>query len=144
MTEAGKRRRGRPAKPEAERKSRNLNFRSREGLRLKLQQAAESAGRSISEEIEYRVDRSFESAFNPRYAVLFELIASHIALDEAREGKTWDADRHTIYFALLAARRGIDALIEHWTADWTARERVIAALVSDTRKSDAPPRPDTD
>ena len=57
MTE---KRRGRPALPESERKSRNLTFRSRGNLRTKLQDAAAASGRSVSEEIEWRLDRSFD------------------------------------------------------------------------------------
>jgi hypothetical protein len=55
-----KKRRGRPALPEAERRSRNLTFRSRRNLRKKLQEAAAANGRSVSEEIEWRLDRSFD------------------------------------------------------------------------------------
>jgi len=55
---AGKKRRGRPPKTDAERKSRNLTFRSRGDLRDRLQEAAQKSGRSLSEEIEYRLWKS--------------------------------------------------------------------------------------
>jgi hypothetical protein len=51
---------GRPPKPKDELKSRNLTFRVRENLRERLQQAAQESGRSISEEIEHRVDSTFK------------------------------------------------------------------------------------
>ena len=56
---ARKKRVGRPALPEADRKSRNFTFRSRGDLREHLERAAQKAGRSISEEIENRLERSF-------------------------------------------------------------------------------------
>jgi hypothetical protein len=55
-----KRRLGRPPKPKEELKSRNLTFRAREKLRDSLQQAAHENGRSISEEIEYRLESTFK------------------------------------------------------------------------------------
>lgn len=51
-------RRGRPSLPEEDRKSTNLKFRTRAGLREKLEAAAEENGRSLSEEVEYRLERS--------------------------------------------------------------------------------------
>lgn len=54
-------RRGRPPKPEADRKGSNLTFRTRGDLRDQLAAASEASGRSISEEIEDRLARSFEA-----------------------------------------------------------------------------------
>ena len=56
----GTKRRGRPPIPEAERKVGNLTFRTRGGLRAKLEVAAEESGRSVSEEIEHRLQVSFD------------------------------------------------------------------------------------
>jgi DNA-binding NarL/FixJ family response regulator len=53
-------RRGRPPKPTEERKSGNLTFRTRGDLRAKLDAAATASGRSVSEEIERRLERSFD------------------------------------------------------------------------------------
>lgn len=44
------------------RKRRNLTFRVRDQMRVDLGRAARAAGRSISEEIEYRLERSFWQA----------------------------------------------------------------------------------
>src|SRR5262249_60037015 len=49
---------GRPAKPEDQRRSRNLTFRVRGDLHERLQTAA-AGERSISEEIERRLEQSF-------------------------------------------------------------------------------------
>lgn len=61
MSEQPKRR-GRPPLPDSERKSpaKNLTFRARDGLRQKLSKAAVQSERSVSEEIERRLERSFE------------------------------------------------------------------------------------
>jgi predicted HicB family RNase H-like nuclease len=56
---AAKKRIGRPPKAEEDRKAVNFTFRSRGQMRERLQAAAIAAGRSISEEIELRLERSF-------------------------------------------------------------------------------------
>ncbi|MCC2654530.1 MAG: hypothetical protein K0Q60_4696 [Microvirga sp.] len=54
-------RRGRPPLPDHERKGgANLTFRARSGLRERLVEEAEKSGRSISEEIEFRLNDSFD------------------------------------------------------------------------------------
>jgi hypothetical protein len=55
-----KRPRGRPPRREGERLSKNRTFRVRGGLDEKLQAAAAASGRSVSEEIEFRLDQSFD------------------------------------------------------------------------------------
>jgi hypothetical protein len=52
-------RRGRPPLPGGQRKSRNFTFRSRGDLHAQLAAAAARSNRSISEEIEWRIQRSF-------------------------------------------------------------------------------------
>jgi predicted transcriptional regulator len=56
---AQKGRPGRPALSQSDRKNRNLTFRSRDDLRDRLDEAARQSQRSISEEIERRLERSF-------------------------------------------------------------------------------------
>ena len=55
-----KRGRGRPPKPEGERRGPNITFRTPGGLRTRLEQAAQGAGRSLSEEVVFRLERSFD------------------------------------------------------------------------------------
>jgi predicted HicB family RNase H-like nuclease len=50
---------GRPPKRKGERLSKNRTFRVRGTLDEQLAAAADAAGRSVSEEIEYRLERSF-------------------------------------------------------------------------------------
>ena len=58
---AKRKRIGRPPKPPKNRKSVNFTFRSREEMREQLRVAAAVSGRSISEEIEYRLNQSFQN-----------------------------------------------------------------------------------
>jgi hypothetical protein len=51
---------GRPPIDAEQRKSFNMTFRARAGLRERLAEAAEQSGRSTSEEIELRLEQSFE------------------------------------------------------------------------------------
>ena len=57
-----KRQPGRPSLPDDEKRSRNLTFRSRTDLRDRLSAAASKSGRSISEEVEFRLEESFATA----------------------------------------------------------------------------------
>ncbi|WP_377830061.1 hypothetical protein ACFKHW_12920 [Bradyrhizobium lupini] len=50
---------GRPTRRQGERLSKNRTFRVRDQLDGQLVQAASNSGRSVSEEIEYRLERSF-------------------------------------------------------------------------------------
>jgi len=61
MAKLIKRRRGRPPLPEHQRKGRILKFRARGDLVSRMQAAATATGRSVSEEIEYRLERSFQN-----------------------------------------------------------------------------------
>jgi hypothetical protein len=60
VVEAPSKKRGRPSKWSDGPSSRMLTFRTRDGLRERLQLAAGKSGRSVSEEIEYRLMLSFE------------------------------------------------------------------------------------
>lgn len=64
-----KRRRGRPSIPPANRKRNNLTFRARDSLKRQLNELAERNQRSISEEIEFLLERSFE-----KRSLLFEVM----------------------------------------------------------------------
>src|SRR5437660_327572 len=55
-----KKRIGRPPKAKEHRKAVNFTFRSRDQMRERLEAAAAASGRSISEEIEHRLNQSFD------------------------------------------------------------------------------------
>jgi hypothetical protein len=73
--------RGRPPIAQADRKANNLTFRTRGDMRSKLEEAAQKSGRSISEEIEARLERSFV-ADEVREAVA-EALSDHPRLSAA-------------------------------------------------------------
>src|SRR3954466_10671943 len=59
--ETGKRKRGRPPKPPEERRGPNITFRTPGGLRSRLEEAAGTSGRALSEEVVHRLELSFEN-----------------------------------------------------------------------------------
>lgn len=59
MSDQPKRRRGGQPKPASQRKRNNLTFRVRDQLRADLVAAAADSGRSVSQEIEFRLGRDF-------------------------------------------------------------------------------------
>jgi hypothetical protein len=81
---ARRKRIGRPPKPAKERKSVNFTFRSRGDMRQKLRDAAALGGRSISEEIERRLDLSFQQEQMAMEAVKAAL---KLLLEEREVGK---------------------------------------------------------
>jgi Arc-like DNA binding domain len=81
---AKRKRIGRPPKPAKNRKSVNFTFRSREGMREQLRVAAGLSGRSISEEIEYRLVQSFRDEYIAE-------VAAHAALRMLEEREVFKA-----------------------------------------------------
>jgi Arc-like DNA binding domain len=89
---AAKKRIGRPPKSEEDRKGVNFTFRNRGQMRERLQEAAAASKRSISEEIEHRLEDSFRNEDiygGPHLSAVFRLLASHKALAEAKAGESW-------------------------------------------------------
>src|SRR5262245_54272080 len=74
-----------------------LNMRTTKELRDKIEEAATASGRSLVQEVEFRLERSFkdEDAYGGRYlSAVFRLLADHKALVEAKTGECWtDSDR---------------------------------------------------
>lgn len=110
---------GRPAKPPADRKSAFLRFRTREGLAVKLEAAAQLSGRAVSEEVERRLEKSFDDAR------IHEAIADYISKDARAEAvsvvsKLLGGDENVLavhrfaaQYAVLAARMRA----EKWEGD---------------------------
>ena len=70
MSEGEKRGRGRPPKAPEKGKRQNYTFRLHDSTRERLLATADAANRTLSEEIEYRVEKSFEQ--EERIASLLE------------------------------------------------------------------------
>ncbi len=129
MTEEGgpKRRPGRPRKYPAEGKRQNLTFRLPEHTRKRLLEASLQSGRSLSEEIELRIEKSFDtpklvgdvvrstlaSFFGGEHtAKLVQLTAVAIMLVERETGKKWTDDYFTRWHAKEAALQVVSSLFD--------------------------------
>lgn len=114
--EKSRRRDGR-RKPAAARKRNNLTFRTRDQLRDQLEKVAAVAGRSISEEIEFRLMQSFADgdAFDSDAAALRRIAtlmatSFHLAGNLSSSGKSvkeWISDPEVFRRAMFGT---IDAL----------------------------------
>lgn len=125
MSEQQKRR-GRPAKAPSERKRGNLTFRVRDDLRAALEEAAAQSDRSLSEEIEYRLELSLgqrealKEEWGPDAFAIAESIAKSLQHIERYTGKRWLKDEAT--FLLFSAtvseliRRYRDLATTNWDA----------------------------
>jgi hypothetical protein len=84
-------RRGRPPLKAGEAKRASFNTRLRNALKERLEESARAAGRSLSEEIESRLERSFdrtESLGGQEYEALFQMMAAAARVIEARLGNS--------------------------------------------------------
>lgn len=97
-----KKKRGRPSLAADERKSSILKFRARGDLVRRMSEAAAESGRSVSEEIEHRLDRSFQKE------------------DVFTEALGGPALRDITLGMLIAFRRGAKSAAGN--PDWTAND----------------------
>lgn len=121
---ARKKPRGRPPKAAADRKRNNLTLRIRDAMRRQLQREAEKNRRSLSEEAEARIERSFHEqellpeildlAFGGRLGGLLYAIGSSVA----PLGPVW-AIQHTGYRASDGdTLRGLGDAFRQAAANW--------------------------
>lgn len=99
MTEEAhpKKRMGRPPKAPEKGRRQNYTFRMSDADRDKVVAAADAAGRSVSEEIERRIEDSFRGALaaDHRTRILVENVIQIINMIEAGSGKKWWEDEIT-------------------------------------------------
>lgn len=88
-TEKPSKRRGRPPIERPERKLANLSFRVRHGMREKLQISASARGLSISEEVERRLNLSFDVATNPHNEYVVRSAGEAISKVEEITQSSW-------------------------------------------------------
>jgi Arc-like DNA binding domain len=138
---APKKRIGRPPKSEEDRKAVNFTFRSRGQMRDLLKAAAAASGRSISEEIEYRLQNSFredDSYGGPRLSAVFRVIANSIALLKTG-GSLAETDRARgaiaqVFVDLLASEvPGFNAVAIETIGDHGESRTVVAYASEDAR-----------
>ena len=141
---APKKRIGRPPKSEEDRKAVNFTFRSRGHMRDLLKAAAAASGRSISEEIEYRLQNSFredDSYGGPRLSAVFRVIANSIALLKTG-GSLAETDRARgaiaqVFVDLLASEvPGFNAVAIETIGDHGESRTVVAYASEDARNRD--------
>jgi hypothetical protein len=135
------RRRGRPALPTEEGKRYAVGIRTTKKLKDSLQHAADSSGRSVAQEIESRLERSFllETILGTPEAVLpaaaFALAGQQAAEACGHPAADWRNDRHCYETALLA----LVAVLwrQHPAPGWRAirhwLQRVIGRLAAPYR-----------
>jgi hypothetical protein len=74
-----------------------LNMRTTKELRDKIDEAAMASGRSLVQEVEFRLENSFREDDlygGPQLSALFRLLAARKALAEAKAGASWkESDR---------------------------------------------------
>lgn len=122
-----KRKVGRPSQG----KQGNITFRTRGDLRKNLVRAATATGRSLSEEVEHRLDQSFSSAgiigelFGGRHTLdLVLAIAATLRGLEIELGRRWDSDLND----RLAARKAIEDATVLFTEVGPNKLRVVSPM----------------
>ncbi|MET4295435.1 hypothetical protein ABIB06_005981 [Bradyrhizobium sp. LB8.2] len=85
--------RGRPAVAPAEKKRRNFTFRGTDELHEHISKAAGESGRSISEEIEWRLGQSFFMKDAVQWSVEKTLERTFAYIDEQRAKEREEAER---------------------------------------------------
>ena len=106
-------RRGRPPLKSGEAKRASFNTRFRNTLKEQLEIYARAAGRSLSEEIEFRLERSVdrtESLGGVEYEALFQMMAAAAQVIEVRLGKSPFSDPEAAGSARYAWREIIYSL----------------------------------
>lgn len=112
-----RRKRGRPPLPPEEGKRVPLNMRTTQALRDRISAAAKMSGRSTAQEIEHRMEMSFqkEDVLYDRFGGtisfnLMTMLGSLITVIEQQTGKDWLKDRKT-YIEVKSAFDGfLDAI----------------------------------
>ncbi len=100
-----------------------ITIRTAAQTRQRLQDAAELMGRSMTQEIESRLEASFvkdDFVGGPTNTALLHLIGVGIKTQEAVSGCPWDSDERT----RSAAKEAIISVIDAWTGPKTAALRL--------------------
>jgi hypothetical protein len=154
---SGKKRIGRPAKSEEDRRDVNFTFRSRGQMRERLKTAADAARRSISEEIELRLEKSFWQEETEKDTAKLQIALPERLrgrLDQAAKDKghsinTEIFDRLDVSFQLedrekmieKAARDGVQGLQEvEEIIQRAVRARDLLAAELSKSKHESPPK----
>ena len=139
VTIVKKRKPGRPPSGPYEDKRKTLSTRITAGLRECLEEAAEATGRSLSQEIEFRLEQSFlretaqYEAFGGEHVdALMRVLGNAVRLIEATGGKKWQEDRETFTRVKVVTEKLLDALGPAGGAYTDGKQRKIADDISKT------------
>ena len=105
MAATTKKKRGRPRKPDSEKRRHNVTIRMKDDIKRRLQEAADSQGRSLSEEIEFSLERRFleETIYGGKELNgMLMLMVGAAEIIQDRTGKSWSSDWDT-WVAVQAA-----------------------------------------
>ena len=110
---------GRPLLPPEKRRGASMGFRPTPNIRVRLEEAAAINNRSLSGEIEARLEGSFDreeqfyQALGGRHNVaLVQILGSSVALIETVRGTTWVADRETCEAVLKSVPMVLEKVLD--------------------------------
>lgn len=136
--------RGRPRLPDDERKGAHLKIRTRGGTRERLEAAAARHGRSVSEEVERRLEESFAREGEETTRIRYEIEAAYSdvwrMLEEAAGGPVFLSLGQAVAGAVKDALELIEAEgfpdnREDFLGDDFTRERVLRAAEAAVRET---------
>ena len=102
-----------------------VTFRTTEEVRRVLEAAAKLAGRSLTQELEARLEASFvrdDEVFGAANTALLKLIGASIRAQEVFSGRSWDTDQQTRAAMIEAVTEELKA----WTGPKAAWRRISA------------------
>ncbi|MDB5597768.1 MAG: hypothetical protein JWM36_4729, partial [Hyphomicrobiales bacterium] len=130
-TTAPKKQMGRPRRHTGEKLSTTLNFRVRGGLHERLIKASAMSGRSISEEVERRVERSFEKedrVGGPAGVRFLEFVESAVSQVQDAIHSTLEKDWNQSVYARIMLEGALIAALDYFnpTDDLPQRPGLLA------------------
>ncbi len=128
-----KKQRGRPRKPDSEKRRNNVTFRMKDDIKRRLQEAANSQGTSLSEETENRVELTFlgEEAYGGKELNgLLLLMVGATKIIQERNGKSASDDWETGLAAHHAWKRQIRGWLPRPPDEWIAEVEWRSSAVS--------------
>jgi hypothetical protein len=124
--------RGRPSKGD-EAKRHSVGIRTTKALKDKMEVSCAASGRSMAQEIEYRLEQSFrDEAESADTRTLLRMISSMIFLIEHQTGKSWRDDSDS----WLAVKAAVDKVLDDNRPDDTASGQVQAEVEAALDKAD--------
>lgn len=136
--------RGRPRLPEEERKGAHIKIRTRGGTRERLEAAAARHGRSVSEEVERRLEESFVREGTESDATRFEIEAAYSEVQKMMEAAAGGPVFLSLGQAIAGAVKDAFELMEDegftdaekdFLGDDFKRERVVQAAETALREA---------